>query len=181
MDSSSVDVGGGSEGGNGVGLQADKHIELLAALDRLQVSFDSKIRYDETRDRQIAALHEELQEHRQGLYARITEPLLNELISLHDEVSKFVDDAEGAQVDGGNFAFLRSAIEEILARHGVSSFRCEGESVDRARQYVFEKVLVGDSGLDRRIARRARPGFELDGKILRQEWVVAYRYVATEG
>lgn len=181
MDSSSAEVGQGSEGGNGVGLQPCASNELVKALDRLQESFDSKIRYDDTRDRQIAELHEELQKYRRGLYGQIMAPLLSDLIVLHDEVSKILAGTERARPDCADFSFLMSAIEEILARYGVSSFSCEGESVERARQKVIEVVPVGDQELDRRIARRVRPGFELDGKILRPEWVVAFGFTPAEG
>jgi molecular chaperone GrpE (heat shock protein) len=150
--------------------------ELLKALDRLQESFDSKIRYDATRDRQIAELHEELQKHRRGLYGQILGPLLSDLIGLHDDISKVRDKAEWSQPDDGDFSFLLSAVEEILARYGVTSFSCEGERVDRTRQKVIDVLPVSDRELDRRVVRRMRLGFELDGKILRPEWVVAYCY-----
>jgi molecular chaperone GrpE len=150
--------------------------ELLKALDRLQESFDSKIRYDETRDRQIAELHEELQKHRRGLYAQILGPLLSDLIGLHDDVSEVLDKAKCAETDDGDFSFLRFAVEEILARYGVTSFSCEGDRVERTRQKVIDVLPVNDQELDRRVVRRMRPGFELDGKILRPEWVVAYCY-----
>jgi len=180
VDISSAEFAEGSENGNGVGLQPRASSELLRALDRLQESFDSKIRYDETRDRQIAELHEELQKHRQGLYGQIIGPLLNDLISLHDEVSKIIATTKLAHADDGDFAFLLSAIEEILARYRVLSFYCEGESVERTRQKVIEVLPADERELDRRIARRVRPGFELDGKILRPEWVVAYCFTPTE-
>ncbi len=181
MDSSSAEIRQGSENANGVEPKFGSSAELLTALDRLQESFDSKIKYDETRERQITELHEELQKHRRGLYDQIMEPLLRDLVGLHDDLSEFLTATTSVQADGRDLSFLLTAIDDILARYGVRSFSCDGETVERARQKVIDVVRVPDQELDRRIADRLRPGFELEGKVLRPEWVTAYCYTPPEG
>jgi hypothetical protein len=53
----------------------------------------------------------------------------------------------------------------------------ESPEVDRARQRVIRVVATGDEKLDRHVQGRLRVGFEYDsGKVLRPEWVVAYRH-----
>jgi molecular chaperone GrpE (heat shock protein) len=155
-------------------MNGDSTARLQEAVDRLQRSFDEKIRYDEVRERQVAELHEEVQGHRRGLYRQILEPVLTDLIGLHDEITKMAKD----EADSGNASFLLSSIEEILSRYGVSRFTCDGDQVDRGRQKVIDVLATGNEELDRLVAQRIRPGFELDGKTLRPEWVVAYRYAA---
>jgi len=41
---------------------------------------------------------------------------------------------------------------------------------------VIDVEPTGQAELNKRVARRLRPGFEMDGKPLRLEWVVAYTY-----
>lgn len=144
--------------------------EILAKLIALKDSFDGKIRYDEAKERQIAALHQELESHRQGLYQQILRPVLTDLVGLYDEAAN----------QGGDAAtWMLEMIEVVLERYGVTKYRCDGDSVDRARQQVIDVEQTGDIGLNRRVARRLRPGFASSGNVLRPEWVIAYRYSAT--
>jgi molecular chaperone GrpE (heat shock protein) len=159
---------------------------VLAELSDLHQAFDAKIRYDEVRERHIEALHAELETHRQGLSQQILRPVLTDLVGMHDDLVQLIPAFEAEHGDGDpsalarGVASLRDSIEETLLRNGVTSFAVEGDTFDRARQKVIEVDKTDEPGLDRRIGRRLRPGFELDGKVLRPEWVVAYRYVASE-
>jgi molecular chaperone GrpE (heat shock protein) len=147
--------------------------EVLAALRCLQDSFDAKIRYDEVREQQIAALHQELEEHRRGLYQQILKPVLLDIIGLYDDIAK-ITATDGPMAD--DQAFLLNSVDEILRRHGVESFACAGDDVDRSRQRVIDVAPTDSIDADRKVAQRMRPGFEVDGKVLRPEWIVAYRY-----
>jgi molecular chaperone GrpE (heat shock protein) len=141
--------------------------EIVAAVTALRECFDAKIRYDEAKERQIAALHEELQAHRRGMYQQIMRPVLTDLVGIYDEIA--------GKEDPGKDPLL-GLVEETLRRYGVTAFTCEGDRVDRSRQQVIEVEATDDPGLDRQVARRLRPGFELDGRVLRPEWIAAYRY-----
>ena len=175
---------------NGPGLQTAPEPEvaaqILAALGHLQESFDAKIRYDEVREHQVTALHEELETHRRGLYQQILQPVLMDLIGIHDEMVKVasdtaLQDTNSPGVITAGMTFLLESVEEILLRNGVTSFTCEGDNVDRSRQKVIQVVPTSRMDLDRRVARRVRLGFELAGKVLRPEWIVAYRYAPGTG
>jgi molecular chaperone GrpE len=148
---------------------------VLGELTALQNAFDSKIRYDEAKERQIAALHQELETHRQGLYQQILRPALTDLIAIRDEIANDVASGEDSYPMGGAGSLLEM-VEGTLERYGVTKYTCEGEEVDRARQRVIDVELTDDAKLNRILARRLRPGFEQAGKILRPEWVIAYRY-----
>lgn len=141
---------------------------VLTALMDLKESFDSKIRYDEAKERQITALHQELESHRQGLYQQILRPVLIDLVGIYDEAA--------GQPESLAQEFLLEMIEVVLERYGVTKYTCEGDGIDRARQQVIKVDQTSDPALNRRLARRLRRGFELGGKVLRPEWVVAYRY-----
>jgi molecular chaperone GrpE (heat shock protein) len=140
---------------------------IVAALTALRESFDAKIRYDEAKERQIAALHEELQEYRRGMYQQIMRPVLTDLVGIYDEIAGEGNPGKSPLLD---------LVQETLLRYGVTAFTCEGEHIDRSRQQVIDVETTGDPELDRQVARRLRPGFELDGRILRPEWIAAYRY-----
>src|SRR4051812_8683235 len=91
-------------------------VGMLAELRELRERFESKIRYDEVKERQIDALHEELQGYRQGLYQQIMQPVVMDLISIYDEVA-----GQFARISGspdGGLGFLAEMIEEVLARYG---------------------------------------------------------------
>jgi molecular chaperone GrpE len=148
---------------------------VLAELRELRELFDSKIRYDETKERQVDVLHQELQGYRQGLYQQIMRPVMGDLISIYDEMADQLARLEGQERDG--LGFLIEMVEITLERYEVTRFTCEGDAIDRSRQKVIDTGPTGDPELGRRLARRVRPGFEMKGKVIRPEWVVAYRYV----
>jgi molecular chaperone GrpE (heat shock protein) len=144
-------------------------------LRELRESFDSKIRYDQAKERQIEALHEELQAHRQGLYQQIMQPVLIDLIDVYDEMTGQLATPDGGAPDG--LRFLAEMVEGVLSRYGVTKFTCDGDVIDRSRQRVIDTEATSEAALGKRLARRLRPGFEIKGRVIRPEWVVAYRHV----
>jgi molecular chaperone GrpE (heat shock protein) len=169
------DAGGRHASADEDGLLA----EILAELRELRERFDSKIRYDEAKERQIEALHEELQGYRQGLYRQILHPVLADLIGVYDEVAGQLSQANAASEEG--LKYLLEMVEMALDRHGAAKFTCEGDIIERSRQKVLNAEPTADPELDKRIARRLRPGFEFQGRVLRPEWVAAYRYEQASG
>jgi molecular chaperone GrpE (heat shock protein) len=153
--------------------------EVLAELRELRERFDSKIRYDEVKERQIDALHEELQGYRQGLYQQIMQPVLLDLIAIYDELAGQITGVSDGP-DGG-LGFLAEMVEEALARYGVTRYEVDDDAIDRSRQKVIGTQETGDLELGKRLARRVRSGFEMKGRVIRPEWVMAYRYVPGAG
>lgn len=142
-------------------------------LTGLRADFAAKIRYDEVKERQIASMHEELQAFRTGLHLRLLQPVFTDLIAMHDDLADLSNVGDAA----AEFASFREFVLETLARNGVSSYTVSSPEVDTARQRVIRVVQTGDEKLDRHVQCRLRVGFEYDsGKVLRPEWVVAYRH-----
>jgi molecular chaperone GrpE (heat shock protein) len=140
----------------------------------LRADFAAKIRYDEVKERQIAAMHEELQAFRAGLHLRLLQPVFSDLIAMHDDLV----DASGPDNAAAELDSFRESVLEALSRNGVASYSVGSDEVDTARQRVISTVATSDEALDRHVQRRIRVGFEYDnGKVLRPEWVVAYRHV----
>ncbi len=148
-------------------------VERLAEeLAALRADFAAKIRYDEVKERQIASMHEELQGFRAGLHLRLLQPVFTDLIAMYDDLVALSMDNASAELES-----FRESVLETLSRNGVSSYSVAADEVDRARQQVISAVVTDDETLDGHVRHRLRVGFEYDnGKVLRPEWVVAYRY-----
>ncbi|MET9265615.1 nucleotide exchange factor GrpE [Amycolatopsis sp. NPDC004079] len=166
------------------GKPAEADVRGLAGLvDRLggevaglRAEFAGKIRYDEVKNRQIESMHEELQRHRTGLHLRLLQPIFADLIALHDDLA----DALAADRTAAGLAPFRDSVLETLERNGVTGYSVAEAEIDPARQRVIRAVPTADETQDRQVRDRLRCGFEYDGgKVLRPEWVVAYRYQST--
>ncbi len=153
---------------------ASEHKAVMEELAALRQAFDAKIRYDNGRERLIQTMAEELEQHRNNVHQGLLRPVLVDLISLYDDLTQVLGSA-----DAGRLEFVRDTIEQILARNGVRKFTVEGDAVDRSRQRVVSTVDIPDPELRRRVAERLRPGFAWEEKVLRPEWVSAYRHVGT--
>nr|WP_275888313.1 nucleotide exchange factor GrpE [Nonomuraea lactucae] len=148
---------------------------VMEELTALRQAFDAKIRYDNGRERLIQTMSEELERHRNNVHQSLLRPVLIDLISLYDDLTQVLEPAGTAD----RLKFFRDTVEQILTRSGVQMFTVEGDAVDRSCQRVVSTVDTPDPDLRRRVAQRLRPGFAWDGKVLRPEWVSAYRHVET--
>lgn len=154
---------------------------LLDQVGELRREFDAKIRFDEVRERQVESLHEELEAHRRGLYRSLLRPVLGDLIAMSDDLADVLRDAPAADDERAGrlveaIGSFQDSVLETLLRNGVTTFTVEEDAFDRSRQKVIETVETTEPALDRTVASRLRPGFELDGVVLRPEWVSAYRH-----
>ncbi len=160
---------------------------VSAGVTQLQADFDTKIKYDQSKDRVIDALHSELQDLRDDLVFKIMRPLANDLVRLYDDIDQVTrqvtrrateNQAEGE--DGQNSKqgarqFLDD-IHDILDRYGFELFQTEDESFDRQSQKVTRAESTDRAALDMKIAQRVRCGLRYGERILRPENVVVYRF-----
>lgn len=153
---------------------------LRQEMSHLRQDFDTKVKYDESKERLITSLHSELQLHRQGgLHFRILKPLFVDLITLHDELGKFMatlSDSDG--LIAHHLALFQESIEEILQRNGVEIFQVEESTFLASKQRSLRIIATTDPALDKHVARRVHKGFEYEGKLLRPEIVELYKYTA---
>jgi molecular chaperone GrpE len=174
--------GGHVEDTPGVNEILQAMLRLLEEMQHLRRDFDTKVKYDESKERQIALLHDELQ-HRDDLHFRILRPIFMDLIALYDDISKMLDDHQAGE-DGAanqwlkNVQSVQGTIEEILRQNGAEAFHVAGTAVNSERQRVVKAIPTDDPALDKQVARRLRKGFLYETKVLRPEWVEVYRYQA---
>lgn len=161
------------------------HLEMIGnRLETLHQDFESKLKYDEVKDRQLDALHAELQAHRDDLQFSILKPVLMDLIAMFDDmqgIARHEQQQDPTTLTEGelrmqrNLASFASTIEEILERYGVTAFVDEGDAVSPQRQRSIKQVETSDAAQDRRVAERVRKGFSHGAKVLRPEIVMTYR------
>lgn len=166
----------------GDGSIADRLADLQQHLERLQQTFDDKLRYDAGREAVIDRLHAELQEYKADLTFKILRPLCLDLIHLHDEVDKLVTAHQAAARSEdaakllGLYRTFQADIEAILARYGFDKLITSEPQFDGKRQRVVGTVPTDDPQRDRTIAERNRPGFIYETRIVRPESVTVYVY-----
>src|SRR5438105_2583840 len=138
---------------------------LLTEMQSLRQDFDTKVKYDESKERLIDTLHRELQAYREGMHFKILRPLLLDLITMYDDLGKAVDDMQATNSDSSfqqiiqNFALFQQTIEEMLRRNGVDAFCVEDSTLVASRQRVLKVFTTADPTQDKQIARRVRKGF----------------------
>ena len=162
----------------------DALAQIFERLESLQRGFDTKIKYDVAKEKQLDTLHAELQSHREDLYFKIMRPLFMDLIDMYDDMHSLVrhgqareDSTEGEARLQRSLASFLDTIVGTLERYGVSVFSDEGDSVSAQRQRAIKLVDTQIPEQDRLIAERLRKGFSYNGKMLRPELVATYRLI----
>ncbi|MBA3532711.1 MAG: nucleotide exchange factor GrpE [Ardenticatenales bacterium] len=157
---------------------------LVEGIEALQRGFDSKLKYDSSKERIIDTLHQELQAYREDMHFKILRPLFMDLITLYDDLGNLIKHAAPPENNGDsegrsrrNLESLQESIEEILYRNGVAAYHDEGDKVLANRQRSIKTISTDQLERDRLIAERLRKGFEYEGKILRPEIVSTFKFV----
>ena len=157
--------------------------EINQKLDSLAKTFESKLKYDEHKNKIIDELHQSLQEHRQGLLQKYVQRIFMDVLKVVDDIRKFSSHYNKNQPDDDAMDkflnFLESTasdLEDLFLWEGISSYVCEGNNLEPVRQRVLNKISTDDPTKDKIIAERIRPGYEWNGKILRPEIVSVYVY-----
>jgi molecular chaperone GrpE (heat shock protein) len=149
---------------------------VLAEVRELRGAFDAKIRYDEGQEQVIAAMGAELDQHRQGVFQMQLRPVLLDLVAMHDDISQMLSASDCTPETAKWLGLIRDDILQMLARNGAEQVVSTDDTVDRSLHKVVKVVPTADPQADRRIAKRLRPGFVWNERVLRPEWVIAYRY-----
>ena len=102
-----------------------------------------------------------------------------DLVQLHDDIGKIVEAQPVAEDSRRLRDLLRGSqqgIEDILYRQGVDPYRTIGDAFDRKRQRAVTTVPTDDPALNKTVAARLRPGFQLTAteKMVRPEVVSVY-------
>lgn len=161
-------------------------VGLQQQIEALQRGFESKIKYDASKEKVIDSLHRELQAYREDMHFKILRPILLDLIAMYDDLDSLVKHTQtqepGAESEmrlRRNLATFIGTIEEILSRYGVEAYSVEGDSMVPQRQRSIKVVKTNITEQDRLVAERIRKGFAHESKILRPEFVATFKYIAS--
>jgi molecular chaperone GrpE len=152
--------------------------ELTAGIAALTLEIREATSLAKHREQTISRLHDEVQELRKGELAQALAPVFRDLIRLHDELASLVVEKEAAgDADSAKtFAYFRSEVLEMLARHDVEPFDLRsGERFDPTQSRAIGVVASNDPSLDRCVATMHRRGFRLGLRVLRVAEVEVYR------
>jgi molecular chaperone GrpE (heat shock protein) len=152
-------------------------------MEELAQAFDTKLKYDEHKNKIIDDLHQSLQQHREGLLKKYLHRIVMDVIKVVDDMRKLTahynqqPHSEETSVKLLKYIeHIAGDLEDMFSWEGVVPFTCDGDAIDPARQRVLNKIKTDDPEKDKTIAERLRPGYEWDGKIIRPEMVSVYIY-----
>ncbi|MGD9017913.1 MAG: nucleotide exchange factor GrpE [Desulfobacterales bacterium] len=157
--------------------------DLQDRLESLSQDFEGKLKYDAHKETIIDKLHQELQEYKQDLMKKLVLSFVLDVVKLSDDIRKWIThfkSLEPSQRDPMKlFRYLDaipSDLDDIFYWQGVKSFCSSDGPIDPARQRALKKIPTDDPELDKTIAHTIRPGYEWEGKVIRQEMVAVYVY-----
>jgi molecular chaperone GrpE len=158
---------------------------MTQSISRLQADFETKIKYDESKERTIDAMHRELQDYREDLSFKILRPLILDIVSLYDDLNllsrKDSEPEQSVEIGklGSDLKTFVADIEEIVSRYGFEFYRVDADIFDRSLQKTQKVVNTDNPDLDKQVLDRIRPGLRYGDRVVRSELVTAYRYVAS--
>jgi molecular chaperone GrpE len=159
---------------------------ITDSLSKLQSDFENKIKYDESKERTIDALHRELQDYREDLNFKILRPPVMDLVGLHDDLNMLAiryrthDEPSSGKSVAADFENFATEIEEIVSRYGFEFYQAEGDVFDRTLQRTQKVENTEKSELNKQIIERTRKGLRYGERVVRPEVVTAYRYVTLD-
>jgi molecular chaperone GrpE len=163
--------------------------DALTTLDdqfqHLRGDFTTKIKYDESKDRVIDTLHQELTAHRDGLTFNILRPIALDLLMFYDDATCLIDDLtnNNEAEDNpllGHFVGMAEDVESILSRYGFDIFQLPDDNFDKKRQRAQRRLTTDDPDQDLKVAQRLKCGLRYEERIVRPEVVTVYRYSAPQ-
>ena len=161
--------------------------ELKEGVDALSEQFKARISKTDYEEATLKRISDELDEHRSGLYRKIVEPLINEVIDVHQDMSATIASYRRRAEEGDRddlAARIRRDLDEfrlmlgdILRNWNVEVWRPEpGEPLEPLRCRAVRAVPTGDRDCHRTVAESLTCGYAFEGKILRPAQVVAFTY-----
>jgi molecular chaperone GrpE len=157
--------------------------EIKAILAALQADFESKLKYDASKERIIQNLHSEVQSYKGGLYFKIMQPIFYDLFAMHDDLTNLlrfnaanISPEEALHRFRKSMASFQESVESVLEHYGVTPFEEPGDDFVPQRQRAARLEPTDDPLKDRQVSNHIRKGFEYEGKVLRPEAVALYKY-----
>ena len=162
-----------------IGAGSALFAELAGRLDKVEAQLAEFHRRSAHRESVIDRLHEDNQRLRGGFARIILEPVVADLIRLHDQLVREVRRLEAAGQDARLLWSFAEDVAQILDRCGIDIFSAEpGDPFDRDRHRALAVVACDDESRHNTVAEVVAVGFlERDsGRIRRPVQARVHRY-----
>jgi molecular chaperone GrpE (heat shock protein) len=152
-------------------------------LQQLVKDFTTKLKYDATKQEQIDKLYKENVDFNGVILDEFKRLVILAVIGQIDDAEKSIKSFGDKECSEDNYQKLlntfRSIVSEwqemLLQQFDVSSYQCEPNSpVDVKRQRILKQIPTDDATLYKHVQQTLRPGYELDGQVLRPELVEVF-------
>ena len=170
------------------GVQQEANASMSAVVDRLlkveqrlgdlSAQFEGKIARSEHEVATMKRMSDEVQEYRDGLYAKLTMPLIRDLIEIRDALGgicqRYTQDPDKAEIVS-EIDVCRSMIADRLGRQSVEVVSsAEGDEFLSFKHKVVGKVHTSDPNLQGRIAEVSGDSYRLGDQYLAPAMVKVY-------
>ena len=156
--------------------------KILDEINSLKKEFQSKIKYDEQKEKTITKLHDELQIYKRDLYKKLLLPMINDVIQFTNRAEKdfeFLSDAPAEKLFERMYDFLDD-LRDVLYRQGVEAYKLENDDFDPKKQKILKTIETDNKDLDKKVANHKTFGYEWEDKIIKPEGVNVYLYAEPE-
>ncbi|MEI6512606.1 MAG: nucleotide exchange factor GrpE [bacterium] len=147
--------------------------EVTTEVTGLKTAFQREIADQSLQRLNFEKLHREMLDYKENFLQKAMEPLFRQLIGWADHFEEIISQDN---VSKGDLSFLYDELIDALNRYGVEQFSSDNDIFEPSLQKVVKTEPVGDETLNRSIARRVKPGYRQNGRLMRPEQVVAYKY-----
>ena len=160
--------------------------EILSLLQQIVQDFETKFKYDATKQEQIDKLHKENMEYRSGILEQLKRSLILAVIAQIDAAEKQIAFFGTQEFSEENYRKLLGFYQDttddfqntLRQQFDTTVFRCEPDTpFDPVRQRALKTISAEEPEKHKLVKRSLRPGYELDGSILRPEMVEVYVYL----
>lgn len=162
--------------------------EMLAShnvlLEEVKSLIETRLSYDETKEKTIEKLHEELKLYRDNFISQSQKPIFIDLIMLYDDfmqvLSVFEEKQDMTKDDIAamrhNMHTIKEGLLEILYRREVTLYHKHPDFLDYKLHKTIGTVPTSIESENNQVAKIVKPGFCWNGKTLRPEEVIIKKY-----
>jgi len=157
--------------------------EITAQIRQVAKDFETKLKYDASKQTLIDKLYNENQNYKDGIIKKFQQSMILAVIEQIDDAEKTITHFENVEFSEENFRKLLKSYRDIaesfqdvlLEKFDVSHYRCETETpFDPKRQRSLKTVTTDDQTKHKLVKQSLRPGYEINENVLRQEMVEVY-------
>lgn len=154
--------------------------ETARAIQELNELFSKRLMYVDHEEKIVDNMHRELQEYKNDLKFQLIQPILQDIISVADSISRmsesYLTQPEGEQdIPNDKFLSYIDDLHYIMENNGVDIYKSNiGDNVIPLKQRIIKKIETDDASLVGKIAKTYSYGYERNGKVITAEKVAVY-------